>query len=72
MALAERVGHGAAGGTLREAAVDADVVLLAVWPRSSAGAFVVGLWGAGEDPSGMLPPPAFAGGDPRRTSVSEG
>ncbi|WP_301175890.1 hypothetical protein [Actinomadura geliboluensis] len=38
----------------------------------AAAAFVVGLWVAGEDPSAMLPPPAFAGGDPRRTSVSEG
>jgi predicted dinucleotide-binding enzyme len=34
----------------------------------AATAFMVGLWGAGEDPSAMLPPPEFAGGDPRRTS----
>ncbi|MEU5994420.1 NAD(P)-binding domain-containing protein [Spirillospora sp. NPDC047418] len=185
VALAERIGHGASGGTLREAAGDADVVLLAVWHEGvpdvlraagpldgrvlidctnpmeppfellktaggpsaarriadatgarvvkafnlghesvwrmeppefggrplgvplcgddaaalaavgtlvadlgcvpmdggsleraglleAATAFLVGLWAAGEDPSAMLPPPAFAGGDPRRTSVGEG
>ncbi|WP_243714936.1 hypothetical protein [Actinomadura bangladeshensis] len=38
----------------------------------AATAFLVGLWVAGEDPSAMLPPPEFAGGDPRRTSISEG
>ncbi|TDC44824.1 NADP oxidoreductase [Actinomadura sp. KC345] len=32
----------------------------------AATAFTVGLWAAGEDPSSMLPPPEYAGGDPRR------
>ncbi|WP_433477737.1 NADPH-dependent F420 reductase [Spirillospora sp. CA-142024] len=35
-------------------------------------AFMVGLWVAGEDPSAMLPPPEYAGGDPRRTSGPDG
>ncbi|MFD0691130.1 NADPH-dependent F420 reductase [Actinomadura fibrosa] len=34
----------------------------------AATAFFVGLWVAGEDPASMLPPPEYAGGDPRRTS----
>ncbi|TDD76859.1 NADPH-dependent F420 reductase [Actinomadura rubrisoli] len=34
----------------------------------AATAFMVGLWVAGEDPSAMMPPPEFAGGDPERTS----
>ncbi|WUH97024.1 NAD(P)-binding domain-containing protein [Spirillospora sp. NBC_00431] len=34
----------------------------------AATVFLVGLWGAGEDPSAMLPPPEYAGGDPQRTS----
>ncbi|QXJ24782.1 NAD(P)-binding domain-containing protein [Actinomadura graeca] len=38
----------------------------------AAAAFMVGLWVAGEDPSTMLPPPEYAGGDPRRTSEPEG
>ncbi|SNS41050.1 hypothetical protein SAMN05443665_1003287 [Actinomadura meyerae] len=38
----------------------------------AAAAFVVGLWAAGEDPAAMLPPPAHAGGAPRRTSINEG
>ncbi|TMR07090.1 NADP oxidoreductase [Actinomadura soli] len=31
-------------------------------------AFLVGLWVAGEDPSAMVTPPEYAGGDPRPTS----
>ncbi|WP_067461457.1 NADPH-dependent F420 reductase [Actinomadura macra] len=38
----------------------------------AATAFVVGLWVAGEDPATMLPPPEYAGGDPRRTSEPAG
>ncbi|MGP4027827.1 NADPH-dependent F420 reductase [Actinomadura sp. 3N407] len=32
----------------------------------AATAFMVGLWVAGEDPASMLPPPEYAGGEPRR------
>lgn len=37
----------------------------------AATAFMVGLWVAGEDPSAMLPPPAYSG-VPRPTGVNEG